>query len=94
MSKWICTDQDTNQYRCQRSSVVFEFKEDRIINPETGETEVYENVIDLDDHAEIEIAEALNTFGHVYHGDYIVEGFDVEESIELIAECLFELSND
>ena len=93
LAGWVCTDPSCNQYRFQVSPKVYKFREDRIINPETGETKVYETEIDLNDYTYIEMFEACETYGHEAN---IIKIMICENSceLELVAEYLFELDTD
>lgn len=88
---WICTDPSCNQYRRRLGDNRFEFKEDRVINPETKETETVSCEIDLNESTWFEMIDACEAFGYTTKqiDKWISEG---EES-ELIAECIFELKN-
>jgi len=89
-NKWICTDPSCNQYRAQLDDTRFLFKEDRVVNPETGETELFEDEINLDDLDRVEITEACQPFGYTEEqvGKWLAEG----EEFALMAECVFEMS--
>jgi predicted house-cleaning noncanonical NTP pyrophosphatase (MazG superfamily) len=79
---WKLTDPSCNQYGRKLSDKVFEFKEDRIIDPLSKETELYTSVINISDYSQQEIESTLMAFG-----------YDTKDTIEdwIIAECLFEL---
>jgi len=89
---WVCTDPSCNQYRRDISDGEFEFKENRIIDPVTKETKIYQTTINLEDYEYIEILEACNTFG--YTSIEVDNWIDQSINLELIAECLFELTTD
>lgn len=91
IDNWILTDGDTNQYRKKINETTFLFKEDRIENPETGKKEVYESEINISEYSSEQIKEAVTPFGYDYLENNLLEGFSKEESIMLIAECLFEM---
>lgn len=89
---WICTDPDCNQYRRKISEFVYEFVEDRTVNPATDEIEQVYAEIDLREESEDNIKKALQTFGYKYHAGLITAPTGVIfHSPELIAECIFEL---
>jgi len=86
---WICTDPSCNQYRKDVTETIFMFKEDRIINPVTKETEVFEMEINIDDYTWEEIIDSCNAFG--YTATQVDKWLTEGEEFALIAECLFEL---
>ena len=88
-SEWVQTDPSCNQYRKDISETCFIFKEDRVVNPETGETEVFESEIDLEDYSWFKIIEACGSFG--YDAKQVDRWLTEGEEFPLIAECLFEL---
>jgi len=90
-NKWICTDPSCNQYRKQLDNTRFLFKEDRVINPETKETEVFEEEIDLTSLDWLEIIEACEPFG--YTTEQIEKWLTEGEEFALMAECVFEMSS-
>lgn len=81
--EWKLTDPNCNQYGRQLRNNVYEFKEDRVINPKTGETETYQSVIDLNDYTEEEMQNILDAYG--------LNLYETEKWI--IAECLFEMED-
>ena len=88
---WVCTDPSCNQYRKDISAKVFLFKEDRIINPETKEIEVFESEISLDDYTRTEIFDYCVSFG--YNNMQVNEWLCKGINYDLIAECIFEMEN-
>lgn len=90
-NKWIITDPSTNQMGRTIEFGVYEFKEDRIINPETKETEPFQMTIDLSDYSEEQKLDAISTFGYESMDAFILEYEIYAESV--LAECLFELEN-
>lgn len=86
---WTQTDPSCNQYGKKISDGVYLFREDRIINPMTKETEPFECEIDLSEYTEVEKKEAFDAFGYQFQSD---EFFGVDKDW-LMAECLFELTN-
>ena len=93
MSKkgWVQTDASCNQYRKDISKTVFLFREDRVINPETKETEVYESDINIEDYTEDQMIDACSSFG--YNKDEVLQWLFNGENTDLIAECIFENEN-
>ena len=92
ITEWEQTDASCNQYR--RTIVegqIYEFKEDRIINPETGETETVSEILDYEDYDWHEIVDACETFG--YSAKQIDKWITGGEEIPLMLECIFELSS-
>ena len=89
---WQCTDPSCNQYRRDINENTFEFREDRIINPETGETIEYRSEICLSDYTQEEMFEDVQPFGYSFNEmcDWIDEG----KNLDLIAECIFEMEED
>ena len=86
---WVCTDPSCNQYRKDISENVFIFKEDRTIDPETGETEVFESEIDLSDYTQEEMFESVKPFGYSFNE--MCSWIDEGKNLDLIAECIFEM---
>jgi len=88
---WVQTDGSTNQYRKDISETKFLFREDRIIDPITKETEVYESEIDIDDYTWGAIISDCEAFGYTAKevDKWLTEG----EELALIAECIFELES-
>lgn len=87
----IITDPSCNQTSRQIDENVWEYAEDRIINPETGETERVFEIVDLSDYTQEEMFEAVQPFGYSFNEmcDWIDSG---SPSVMLIAECIFEMS--
>lgn len=90
-NQWIQTDKSCNQYRKDISETVFLFKEDRVVDPVSGETGVYESEINLDDYTWLDITDACESFG--YTTQQVDDWINSREENALIAECLFELEN-
>ena len=86
---WIVTDPSTNQQRLKIDTVRYKFKEDRIINPETGETELFDMDINIDNYLWPEIVKACGPFGYT---DKQVMKWILERDFDIIAECIFEMS--
>lgn len=92
---WICTDPSCNQYRKDLdgdNGDVYLFREDRTINPETGETKEYQTEIDLKNYGWLEKVEACEPFG--YNTEQVDEWINRGEEKALIAECIFEMDMD
>lgn len=88
---WVQTDASCNQYRKDISKTVFLFREDRVINPETKETEVYESEINIEDYTEEEVISNCQVFG--YEKDEVLQWLFDGSNYDLIAECIFENEN-
>lgn len=100
IAKWIVTDPSCNQMMKYDSPYTYTFKEDRIINPDTGETVNYRSTLDIRDYTQDEITSALSTFGwglteegclRMSGGVPFCNKFTVEQ---LILEALFELEEN
>ena len=87
--KTIITDPDCNQTCKQIDVNVFEFEENRVVNPETKETERFSATIDLSEYSHEEMFESVKPFGYSFNemSTWIDEG----ENLALIAECIFEM---
>jgi hypothetical protein len=86
---WEMIDPSCNQMRKEIvKDKVYAFREDRIINPETKKTEVFECTLDYDDYDWWDKVEACESFGYTAEqvDKWITEG----EEIALILECIFE----
>jgi hypothetical protein len=89
---WEMTDPSCNQMRKEIiEDEMYAFREDRIINPETKETGVYEDELCYDAYDWNELVEACESFGYTAKqvDKWIAEGAE----IALMLECIFELSN-
>jgi hypothetical protein len=91
MEKWIITDPSCNQQMLQIDEDIFEFKELRILNPETGETYLHESTVDLKNYNTSEVYEFVAPFGYTF--DDVLEWFVTGTNKALIAECIFEMTN-
>jgi hypothetical protein len=89
MGEWKQTDASCNQYGRQIADGIYEFKEDRIINPVTKETETFENEISLWDYSDEEKKSALDSFGYTKKE---LANWSIEDVNWITAECLFEES--
>ncbi len=87
---WHQTDPSCNQYRKDLGENKFLFREDRIINPETKETEVYEEEIHLADYTQEQMFVFVETFGYSFNE--MCTWIDEGKNLDLIAECIFEMS--
>lgn len=87
--EWKVTDPSCNQMMKKLDENRFLFKEDRIVNPETKETEIYESEIDLKNYTQEEMFNDVRVFGYSFNemSSWIDEGFN----LDLIAECIFEM---
>ena len=88
--EWIITDGSNNQAYVQINDCTFLFRENRIINPETKETEVFEMEVCLDDYDWFEKVDACEAFG--YSAEEVDKWITEGEEQPLITECIFELS--
>ena len=87
---WVITDPSCNQLRKEIiEDNVYLFREDRIINPETKETELFESELTYNDLDYSELMDACLTFGYDIKriDKWLTEG----EEIPLMLECVFEL---
>jgi hypothetical protein len=62
LQDWVLTDLDTNQYYKQLNETTFLYKEDRVVNPETGDTEVYESEININEYSSEQINQLVSIF--------------------------------
>jgi hypothetical protein len=88
---WGITDPSCNQLRkeiinCEK----YAFREDRIINPVTKETELFEDELSINDYDRSELIDSCEAFG--YSAKQVNEWLTEGEEIDLILECVFELS--
>lgn len=89
-SGWIQSDPDCKQYRKEIvKDKIYVFREERTIHPVTGETEVYESDMNIDDYTREEIYDAGSAFGYTH--DQMDEFLETE--VFLVLECLFELES-
>jgi len=89
---WIMTDASFNQMRKEiEEDRIYAFREDRLINPKTRETAVFEAELNYDDYDWWQKVNACEAFGYTAKqiDKWITEG----EEIPLMLECIFELSN-
>lgn len=89
--QFVCTDPSCNQYRRNITETKFEFKEDRIINPETKETKEYKSIIDIEEYSTEQIIDDCASFG--YDAKQVDKWLSEGEEFALIAECIFELES-
>lgn len=90
-NKWIVTDIDCNQQMLQHSSTKFTFKEDRLVDPESGKVEVFEMDINLEDYSKEEIVDCLLSYGYTEQMENMfTDSTGALISNAIIAECLFE----
>lgn len=88
-NEWIVTDPSCNQMYQQINGNTFLFKEDRIINPITKETESFESEICLSDYTQDEMFENVQPFGYSFNE--MCDWIDNGNNLALIAECIFEM---
>ena len=89
---WEQTDASCNQYRKTIvEDEVYIFREDRVINPVTKETETFESEMNYNDYSWDEIISACESFG--YDTETVDRWITEGEEIPLMLECLFELEN-
>lgn len=86
--EWIVTDPSCNQRCRQISKFVFEFEEDRVLDPVTKETYLYADKVDLESYTIDEIVDCCSSFG--YSEDEVLEWITNGRNLALIAECIFE----
>jgi hypothetical protein len=87
---WIMTDPSCNQMRKEiLENRIYEFREDRIINPITKETKVFAEELDYKNHNWNELQSACSAFG--YTEEQIDEWIASGKEIPLMLECIFEL---
>ena len=90
--EWIITDPSCDQkYKVIAYGRTYLFKENRIINPVTKETECYESEMCIDDYDHEEIIDNCLAFG--YSSDEISDWLSKGVNIPLILECMFELES-
>ena len=90
LNNWILTDDDSQQYVRHEHDFVFSLIEMGLVNPDTGEHEVYTDTIDVDDYLETmreELTNILNSFGYDSIEDVEAKYYD---SPQVMAECIFE----
>jgi hypothetical protein len=89
---WEITDASCNQMRKEIvKDEIYSFREDRIYNPVTKETKLFEKTLNYNDYTWIELIDACNSFG--YSNKQIDKWITEGEEIPLMLECLFELSD-
>ena len=87
--KWVITDPSCNQRMKEiKEDRIYEFEEDRIIDPVTGKKEKFNAVLDYEDYDWFELVDACAPFGYMTEqvDKWITEG----EEIPLMLECIFE----
>jgi hypothetical protein len=87
---WVITDPSCNQMRKEiLKDKIYAFREDRCIDPVSGETEVFEQEMDYDDYSFEELYDACRAYGYTMKQicDWIIEN----QEIDLMLECVFEL---
>ena len=87
---WEITDPSCNQMRKEIvEDKIYSFRENRIINPITKETKVFEETLNYYDYSWFELVEACEAFG--YNAKTIDKWITAGEEIPLMLECIFEL---
>jgi len=87
---WVLTDPSCNQMKkTVKEGEIYEFREERIVNPLTNEKAVFESTMNINDYTWFEIIEACESFG--YTAEQVDKWLTEGEEIDLILECLFEL---
>ncbi len=87
---WVVTDEDSAQLMKEIvKNEIYLFREDRLIDPSTGETEVFEEEMRWEDYPYADIMEACSPFGYGSHE--INKWIITEENIPLMLECIFEM---
>ncbi len=90
--EWELTDPSCEQYRKEIiPDQLYIFKENRIVDPITKKTEVFELTMCYDDYDYFEIIGACITFG--YTEKQVSQWIGSGDEIPLMLECLFELEN-
>lgn len=87
--EWIETDTDSNQWGRKMGDGIYEFKEDRVCNPDTESRETYHSTIFLRNYSEEEKLSAVKSFG--YASLEVLESIYGDHAEWVLAECLFEL---
>lgn len=88
---WIMTDPSCNQMRKEIvEDQIYAFREDRLINPDTKETLVFERTLNYDAYDWWDMVEACETFG--YTAEQVSQWIDSGDETPLMLECIFELS--
>jgi len=88
---WVVTDPSCNQMRKEIvEDEIYTFREDRISDPVTKKSTVFEKKMDYKDYNWYEKINACEPFGYTAKqiDKWIAEG----EEIPLMLECIFELS--
>jgi hypothetical protein len=68
---------------------IYQFKENRLINPETKEVELFESEIDLSNYTQDEMFNDVKPFGYTFNE--MCTWIDEGTNLDLIAECIFEM---
>lgn len=89
MTKWICTDQDTNQWGRKLSDGIYEFKQDN--RYPDGTIETVTATIKLGDYTYDQISDHLMSFGYTVGG--LITSLGGEDAEWMMAECIFENEN-
>lgn len=87
---WIQTDGSCNQYFKKIDENKFLFREDRLMDPQTNETYVYESEIDLSKYSQEEMFKYVSCFDFSFNE--MCTWIDEGKNLNLIAECIFEMN--
>lgn len=84
---WKTTDMDCRQQFKKIDENCFLYREDRISNPETGETYVYESAMNFDDYDEDELERGVEAY---YKNVDEVKSIYGDKWKQIVLECIFE----
>jgi len=88
VGKWICSDSDCSQHYKRVSDTVYSFIEVRTYQPEKETYAVCQAVVDLHNYTVSELREICSSYYPSL--EEIVASYGVDESLHIIAECVFE----
>ncbi len=88
---WLTSDCDCRQKFKKLDENRFLYREDRISNPETKETYVYQELMDFDDYTEDDLEEGVKSY---YKNLDEVKIIYVDDWKQIALECIFEQSED
>lgn len=84
---WVLTDDSTNQYYKYINENQFLYREDRLVDPETGETYIYEALMDMDDYTEDDLEKGVEAYYKNLDEVKTIYGNDWKQ---IALECIFE----
>src|SRR5574343_204800 len=87
--QWIETDPDSNQFGRYIGDGVYEFKEDRLCDPETQSYETYSSIIDINSYSDEDKLRAAHSFA--YNSIQELEEIYGDHAEWVLADSLFEL---